>query len=189
LEIVKNRSTIVSLRLLDWFVLHYLSAHEITNESVQEKQKRQEMYFLYTNNLNAYKKVWFDPFARESPDKGSHKILFNTEDMTMSILVEKMDTIEEPHILSTTIGQLNFFKCAIENGFIEYVFCYHEKIQQHMIDNISSKRKEKTSCIYTPSSDESDGYIQKKTKYNLLHSLPQTLAHDPTIHVSIQRKI
>ena len=152
------------------------------------------MYYIYTTNLNSYKKVWFDPFARESPNKGSYKIILNTLNMTIENACGNKnkddndnndndnDTIDE-HIIPTTIGQLNFFKCAIENKFIQYVFTHHERIQQHMIQGLNS-RKRSIQDVYHPTL--SDGCCRKSTN---LYSLPQTFANDPTVHISIQRKI
>ena len=42
----------------------------------------------------------------------------------------------------TTIGQLNFFKWALENKVIDYIDTYHDIIEQDMNDrNSTSKRK------------------------------------------------
>ncbi len=192
-EIVKNRSTVVSLRLLDWFVTNYVKTLDtIPNETVEERLTRQHLYFIYTQNLNSYKKVWFDPFARESPDKGSFRVYFNTD--TCEFLMElppyefqnnsngsESTTMTSSSIISTTIGQLNFFRCAIDYGIISYVFQHHERIQNHMLQGLSARKKTKADeqrNIFRP--------IEHAT--NNIYHVTQTFSSDPTVHFSIQRK-
>ena len=46
--------------------------------------------------------------------------------------------------METTIGQLNFFKWAIENNIIDYIHDHYEEIEQDMNNrNSISKRKKK----------------------------------------------
>lgn len=180
IEIVRNRSTVVSLRLLDWFVTNYVTAETIVGETPKEKSQRQNLYFVYSQNLNSYKKVWFDPFARELPEKGSYKLLFNTETFTME--VSSAEAPVEGPIISTTTGQLNFFKCAIEYGIIQHVFEHHERIQRHMLDGLNHRKLAKAEArknIYKPV--ETEGY-------SLEQNITDAFAHDPTVHITIQKR-
>ncbi len=203
-EIVKNRSTVVSLRLLDWFVTNYVKSNEIPDETVEDRLNRQHLFFIYSQNLNSYKKVWFDPFARESPDKGSFKIYFNVN--TCEFLSElesassESSNSNETHssidgasnedadnnndsdwIISTTIGQLNFFRCAIEYGMITYVFQHHERIQNHMLQGLSARKKSK-------SDEQRNIYRPLEHTTNNVYKVTQTFSNDPTVHFSIQQR-
>lgn len=212
-EIVKNRSTVVSLRLLDWFVTNYVKSNEIPDESIEERLNRQHLFFIYTQNLNSYKKVWFDPFARESPDKGSFKIYFNTDtceflstlptnNTTTESVSSESSNSNETHssmdgasnedadnnndsdsIISTTIGQLNFFRCAIEYGMITYVFQHHERIQNHMLLGLSARKKTKADeqrNIYRP--------LEHVHSTNNVYKVTQTFSNDPTVHFAIHQR-
>lgn len=184
-EVVKNRSTVVSLRVLDWFVTNYVTAASIPGETTEERIQRQHLYFIYTQNLSSYKKVWFDPFARELPGKGSHKILFDTVACTMTIFPEELSSSKAPtddhdndRCVATTIGQLNFFRCAIEYGMIQYVFTHHQRIQAHMLDGLSSRKRikaEENKNVFQPLGQE-EGMITR---------LPQLFANDPAVHVVV----
>jgi hypothetical protein len=174
-EIVKNRSTVVSLRLLDWFVTNFVKASEIAGETASDRMKRLQMHFLCSQNLDAYSKVWFDPFARELVDKGSFKILLNTDtlEMTVSSAEPPSDTY-----VSTTIGQLNFFRCAIEHGVVSYVFENHAKIQTHMLQGLSSRRKSRADNLR-------EVYVENDDDVRGLSNIVDAFAHDPSVHVSV----
>ena len=80
------------------------------------------MYFDYKLKLKAYSKKRFDPFCRWDRISIPYK--------------------NETHI-ETTIGQLNFFKWAIENNVINYIEENYETIEKDMnSSNSTSKRKE-----------------------------------------------
>ena len=84
--------------------------------------KRFKVYFDYKLKLKAYRKRRFDPFCR-------------------------WDRISIPYkngtCIETTIGQLNFFKWAIENKVIDYIYEHYDDIEKDMnTRNSTSKRKE-----------------------------------------------
>jgi hypothetical protein len=123
LKIITGESKI-SLRIVDWFVTNYAKKYYtlyiIHNET--ETAKRFKVYFDYKLKLKAYSKKRFDPFCR-------------------------WDRISIPYkngtFIETTIGQLNFFKWAIENRVIEYIEEFYETIEKDMnCRNSTSKRKE-----------------------------------------------
>ena len=123
LKIITGESKI-SLRIVDWFVTNfakeYFTLYTIHSETGQPK--RFKVYFDYKLKLKAYSKKRFDPFCR-------------------------WDRISIPYkngtFIETTIGQLNFFKWAIENHIIEYIEKHYETIEKDMnCRNSTSKRKE-----------------------------------------------
>jgi len=92
----------VSLRLIDWFVTNYSKKFNISYPINDETGTRQFMvHFHYKRELKAYSKRLFDPFCRRE---------------RISFQIRGQAPIEE-----TTVGQLNFFRWAIEKGVINYI--------------------------------------------------------------------
>ncbi len=123
LKIITGESKI-SLRIVDWFATNYAkknyTLYEMTNKNGDNV--RFKVYFDYKLKLKAYSKKRFDPFCRW--DRIS--------------IPYKNDTCIE-----TTIGQLNFFKWAIENKVIDFIEENYEIIEKDMNSrNSTSKRKE-----------------------------------------------
>ena len=108
LSIVQGKAKI-SLRLLDWFVTNYAKK---TNVVYQVNNTRFMVYPKYKSELKAVKKEKFDPFCR------GERIYFRYN--------HNKDPIE------TTVGQLNFFKWAIENKVVDYVAENLEEIESDM---------------------------------------------------------
>ena len=77
--------------------------------------KKIDIYNDYKSQLKAYNKKLFDPFCR------SHNI---------EIISKFNFYYEENKFIVTTIGQLNFFKWAIENDIINYISNIIEDIKQ-----------------------------------------------------------
>jgi len=123
LKIITGESKI-SLRIVDWFTTNYAKKHftlyNLTN-SLNEVV-RFKVYFDYKLKLKAYSKARFDPFCRWE---------------RISIPYKDDTSIE------TTIGQLNFFKWALENKVIDYIDEHYDIIEKDMNNrNSTSKRKE-----------------------------------------------
>jgi hypothetical protein len=123
LNIITGESTI-SLRIVDWFATNYAKKNYTlyTIEDNFGNTRRFKVYFDYKLKLKAYSKRRFDPFCRweriSIPYKGDK-------------------------FIETTIGQLNFFKWAIENKVINYIEENYEIIEKDMNSrNSTSKRKE-----------------------------------------------
>jgi hypothetical protein len=123
LKIITGESKI-SLRIVDWFVTNYAKKYYTLYaiHSETEPARRFKVYPDYKLKLKAYSKKRFDPFCR-------------------------WDRISIPYkngtFIETTIGQLNFFKWAIENRVIEYIEEFYETIEKDMnCRNSTSKRKE-----------------------------------------------
>ena len=114
----------ISLRIVDWFVTNYAkknyTLYQMTNQNGENI--RFKVYFDYKLKLKAYSKKRFDPFCRWE---------------RISIPYKNGTFIE------TTIGQLNFFKWAIENKIIDFIEENYETIEKDMNSrNSTSKRKE-----------------------------------------------
>jgi len=119
LKIITGESKI-SLRIVDWFATNYAKKY-YTLYSIDET-RRFKVYVDYKLKLKAYSKKRFDPFCR-------------------------WDRISIPYkdgtCVETTIGQLNFFKWALENKVIQYIEENYETIEKDMNNrNSTSKRKE-----------------------------------------------
>ena len=120
LKIITGESKI-SLRIVDWFSTNYAKKYYTLIEDA-EANKRFKVYVDYKLKLKAYSKKRFDPFCRWD---------------RISIPYKKDTCIE------TTIGQLNFFKWALENKVIDYIEENYEVIEKDMNNrNSTSKRKE-----------------------------------------------
>lgn len=118
LEIINGQSKI-SLRIVDWFATNYskkyYTVYSIPTES------RFKVYNDYKLKLKAYSKKRFDPFCR-------------WERITIPF---KDDTF-----IQTTIGQLNFFKWALENEVITYITENYKAIDVDMnVRNSVTKAK------------------------------------------------
>ncbi len=182
-EVVSNRSTIVSLRLLDWLVTNYVTAQHIPGETLEERTERTNLYFCYTRNLNSYTKVWFDPFARKSADKGSLKIKFHTQSCEF-LLDAAGGSGDDDEYVSTTAGQLNFFRVAIEEGFVNYAFEHHDRIQAHMVEGLASRKRTKrestSESFYKPCSEFQAEPIDPLTAFAEDPSIRLTVVHPTT---------
>jgi len=122
LKIITGESKI-SLRIVDWFATNYAKKY-YTLFDIEDgaNSRRFKVYVDYKLKLKAYSKKRFDPFCRW--DRIS--------------IPYKTDTCIE-----TTIGQLNFFKWALENKVVDFIEDNYETIEKDMNNrNSTSKRKE-----------------------------------------------
>jgi len=124
LKIITGESRI-SLRIVDWFATNYAKKYYTLytiDESENNVERRFKVYVDYKLKLKAYSKKRFDPFCRWE---------------RISIPYKNDKYIE------TTIGQLNFFKWALENKVVDYIDKNYEAIEKDMnCRNSTSKRKE-----------------------------------------------
>ena len=119
LKIITGES--LSLRIIDWFVTNYAKKN-YTLFLINENNRRFKVYYDYKLKLKAYSKERFDPFCRWE------RIVIPYKNGTS---------------IETTIGQLNFFKWAIENQVINYIEENYDTIEKDMNNrNSTSKRKE-----------------------------------------------
>ena len=122
LSILGNKRNI-SLRSIDWFITNYSKKYNTyyniyrDNDNLPTfKNNNSEIsttinvFHTYKSQLKAYSKKRFDPFCRRD------RINFQCGD----------------EIIETTIGQLNFFKWAISNLILEYIFIHKKRIEEDM---------------------------------------------------------
>ena len=118
LKIINGQSSI-SLRIVDWFATNY-AKQKFTTYNLKNGN-RFKVYNDYKLKLRSYSKKRFDPFCR-------------WERITIPY--------DETTSVQTTIGQLNFFKWAIENEVIDFIQDNYKTIENDMNNrNSTSKRK------------------------------------------------
>ena len=115
-DIIEGKSR-VSLRIIDWCVTNFCKRNET-------------MYYInsdlfivhkdYKSQLKSYSKKQFDPFCRR----------------------DRIEFIVNNIQIVTTVGQLNFFRWAIENKIIEYVEENYENIDNDMRDSHKSRKND-----------------------------------------------
>jgi hypothetical protein len=122
IPIITGKSTI-SLRILDWFVTNYSKKNNIHYQvEINQKTKNFIVYLDYKSQLKAYSKKQFDPFCRR----------------------ERISFIDhDNNELITTVGQLNFFRWAIENNILEYIIENYEIIENDMNNSLRNLYKKK----------------------------------------------
>jgi hypothetical protein len=124
LRIITGESKI-SLRIVDWFATNYAKKYYtlyVIDQTIENVARRFKVYDDYKLKLKAYSKKRFDPFCRWD---------------RISIPYKNGNCIE------TTIGQLNFFKWALENKVVDYIEQNYDTIEKDMNNrNSTSKRKE-----------------------------------------------
>jgi hypothetical protein len=153
-----NGETRISLRIVDWFVTNfskkYYTVYEIQNRG---EQSRFKVYNDYKLKLKAYSKKRFDPFCR-------------WERITVPYENEKF--------METTIGQLNFFKWAIENKIIDYIESNYTTIDDDMnMRNSTSKRR-------TPTDTDSSGSSSNNSTLDNTHDNTKTRKKREELSVS-----
>ena len=143
---VINGTTNISLRIMDWFVTNYSKKHYTVYDLVGGGNgagagvaKRFKVYVDYKLKLRAYSKKRFDPFCR-------------------------WDRINVPHkngstYIQTTLGQLNFFKWAIENEVLRYIEENYTAIETDM--NIRNNTTRKLAKSHQTSAATVDGEVLK----------------------------
>ena len=125
-----NGESKISLRIVDWFVTNFakknytvyeLPVYRSGTNGTNELTSRFKVYNDYKLKLKAYSKKNFDPFCRWE---------------RISI------PYDDQKYMETTIGQLNFFKWAIENRIVDYIESNYGAIEDDMnARNSTSKRK------------------------------------------------
>lgn len=132
IEILKGES--ISLRLVDWFVTNYCKKYNVIYNLNDYKTDQPQVistelpsfdnfiivHSNYKGQLKAYSKRNFDPFCRRN------RIRFYYEDGKYFI---------------TTVGQLNFFKWALENGIINFITKHLKEIDEDMNNRCETTTK------------------------------------------------
>ena len=157
LDVINGESSI-SLRIIDWFSTNYAKKNYTVYtipENGSKPERRFKVYLDYKLNLKAYSKKRFDPFCR-------------------------WDRIAFPYLnnsyIQTTVGQLNFFKWAIDNQVIHYIEANYRDIEHDMNSRNSISKRKHTS----PGS--SSRHDEEMTLELTLSSSPQTNQVDDNDH-------
>ena len=137
-ELVKKGAPI-SLRVIDWFVTNYSKDQDVTYrkgstwsaagvhthvagggvKDALEDNRMIHVHESYKAQLKAYSKRQFDPFCRR----------------------DRIHFYYTPtHKVETTVGQLNFFRWAIENHVVEYVAAHLQDIESAMRVYVKAQR-------------------------------------------------
>ena len=112
-----DQNSVISLRILDWFVTNFSRKHRTYIDS-------QDVYQSYKLQLKAFSKKSFDPFSRKN------KIIFYYTDN---------DYIE------TSCGQLCFFRWCFQSGILDYVKNHLQTIEQDMKNSLKSRKVGKST--------------------------------------------
>ena len=86
--------------------------------------KQLNVFLSYKSQLRAYSKRQFDPFCRRN------RINFYFNDT---------------EFITTTVGQLNFFRWALQNNVIDYIMLNYKDIEFDMNENTKKSKLEKLS--------------------------------------------
>jgi len=124
----------ISLRIIDWFVTNYSKKYNVFyeiykmpdgglsfEENGNELYNQINIFHAYKSQLKSYSKKKFDPFCRKE------RINFNCNNLD----------------IETTIGQLNFFKWAIDNLILEYIINHYKDIEDDMNICYNNNKKNK----------------------------------------------
>lgn len=148
LPILRGKSSI-SLRLIDWFVTNYAKKNNI---SYILNQRQFLVYFHYKRELKAYSKRLFDPFCRRE------RIIFQARGY---------------EAFETTVGQLNFFRWALEKDILVYIKENLEAIEKDMntsmrehygTTNSSSGSEPRTADTVTVSTASTSSLRRRRTE-------------------------
>ncbi len=143
IDILEGKNKI-SLRIIDWFVTNYskknnteyplkrkmTSPKRTTLKKIHGKVSKKDetrnasnnyinVFLSYKNQLDGYSKKHFDPFCRRN------RIEFTFNDGTSII---------------TTVGQLNFFRWAIQSNILNYIIENYKHIEEDMNSNTRKKK-------------------------------------------------
>lgn len=127
LPIIQGKSPI-SLRVIDWFVTNYSKKKNVYYQlKAKDGSIRPFFVFLdYKQQLKGYSKKKFDPFCRRER-------------------IEFLDHENNP--IETTVGQLNFFKWAIQKGIVKYIEKNLKEIETDMNNSIRQIYKKKDGAL------------------------------------------
>ena len=118
---ILNGISSISLRIIDWFVTNYSKKNNIYYKL--ENGSHFTVYDSYKSQLKSFSKKRFDPFCRRERISYTHKGLS----------------------LNTTVGQLNFFKWALENNIINYIKTNLKAIEVDMYVSCKNNKAKNTS--------------------------------------------
>lgn len=135
----------ISLRMIDWFITNYAKKH--VSISIRDDEHL-NIYNSYRGALKTFSKQQFDPFRRHE------RIRFSYGD-------------GETDALETTVGQLNFFKWAIETGVMNYIRENKAEIEAAMVECGAAKPSKKGSAAERERPTAPQVVVRQKCKTTL----------------------
>jgi len=150
MELLQGTS-VISLRLIDWFVTNYAKRHNIGYVLGSQEFM---VYMSYKSQLKAYSKKLFDPFCRRE------RIAF---------------TLPKTEQFVTTVGKLNFFRWAIEKNVIEYLKTHRETVETEMNAHMKQLSRSRSTRNTNSSSETVDNKVVKRVRSAFQATPPQTL--------------
>jgi hypothetical protein len=125
--------TRLSLRSLDWFVTNYCKKYNINylNGIISFFP-----FKSYKSQLKAYSKKFCDPFCRRE------RVIFDYQNNIIIDFKTNVKLLHKEYII-TTIGQLNFFKFAIQDSIIKYAIEHIIEIENDMNNTLKNRENEK----------------------------------------------
>lgn len=99
--ILQNKLKII---IIEYFITNYSKKYQIII-----KRSNNDFFYIndeYKNQLKSFNKKFFDPYKRNN----------------------KFELEHNKQIIITTVGQMNFFKWAIENQIINYIEEHYKEI-------------------------------------------------------------
>lgn len=115
---IVDQNSVISLRILDWFITNYAKKYRTTIKS-KSNNLNIDVYQNYKLQLKSFSKRQFDPFCRKN------KIIFY---------------YTENDFIETSCGQLCFFRWCFENNILDYVKKNLNAIEQDMKSSLKSKK-------------------------------------------------
>lgn len=124
-----------SLRVIEWFCNNYSKKYDIIYKNSNGKEFN--VYLSYKSQLDSYQKKQFDPFKRQHSGFETFELKYEVDSNVKSV--------------TTTVGQLNFFRWCIKNNVLDYIKKHIKHIKNDMISSVryntpeSKNTKKKTT--------------------------------------------
>lgn len=162
-------SSKISLRIIDWFVTNYAKKNN-TSFVIKDKQGQSKQFIVhlsYKSQLKAYSKKQFDPFCRRERISFHHG---------------------EEQQLTTTVGQLNFFRWAIDNKVLEYIQNNLKEIEDDMNKSVRSIYNKKNTSKKNTKKGGSEGApkIRRKRQELSISATKSISKHDVSVIVKFE---
>ena len=125
-NIITEESTI-SLRVIDWFVTNYAKMNAEQLAVFFANTNCGGIYGDYKTQLKTFNKKLFDPFSRVSACSNLRRFPLHYNNGRNQIM--------------TTVGQLNFFRWAIEAGVVRYIYQHLPDVKRAIKQSDRSRRK------------------------------------------------
>lgn len=128
---ILNGESKISIRIIDWFVTNYSKEH-FTLYPLQRNGKsyRFKVYIDYKLKLKSFSKKRFDPFCR-----------WERITLPLNIFNETTIDTQNTEYIQTTVGQLNFFRWALENNILDYVEQNIQDIELDLLYRINNNKR------------------------------------------------